>query len=81
MNMDVNAARFLVRDVVTEIVGRRVQDSEPIVSSGLVDSLTVLQLIVQLESKLNLAIPPANLQPDDFDSVDMILDTLQRVTR
>jgi acyl carrier protein len=81
MNMDVNAARPLVRDVVTEIVGRRVQDSEPIVSSGLVDSLTVLQLIVQLEGKLNVAIPPANLQPDDFDSVDMILDTLQRVAQ
>ena len=81
MNMDVNAARPLVRDVVTEIVGRRVQDSEPIVSSGLVDSLTVLQLIVQLKGKLNVAIPPANLQPDDFDSVDMILDTLQRVAQ
>jgi acyl carrier protein len=80
-NMDRDAARPLVRDVVTEIVGRRVQDSEPIVSSGLVDSLSVLQLIVQLESKLNVAIPPANLQPDDFDSVDLILDTLQRVAR
>jgi acyl carrier protein len=81
MKMDANVVRSLVRDVVTEMVGRRVQDSEPIVSSGLIDSLTVVQLITQLEQKLNIAIPPVNLQPDDFDNVDLILDTLQRVAR
>jgi acyl carrier protein len=81
MKMDTNVVRFLVRDVITEMVGRRVQDSEPIVSSGLIDSLTVVKLITQLEQKLNVAIPPANLQPDDFDNVDLILDTLERVAR
>ena len=81
MKMEKNAARSLVRDVVTEMIGRRVQDSESIVSSGLIDSLTVVRLITQLEQKLNVAIPPANLQPDDFDNVDLILDTLERVAR
>ena len=81
MKMETNVVRSLVRDVVTEMVGHRVQDSEPIVSSGLIDSLTVVKLITQLEQKLNVAIPPVNLQPDDFDNVDLILDTLERVAR
>ena len=81
MNMDTNAVRSVVREVVAEMVGQRVQDSESIVSSGLIDSLSVLKLITRLEENLKLTIPPANLQPDDFDSVDLILDTLQREAR
>jgi acyl carrier protein len=70
-----------VREVVEEMIGHRVQDSEPIVSSGLLDSLSVLKLITRLEQKLTVAIPPANLQPDDFDTVDLIIETLERVFR
>lgn len=73
--------RSVVREVVAEMVGHRVQDSEAIVSSGLIDSLSVVKLISRLEQNLNVAIPPANLQPDDFDNVNLIIDTLQRVVR
>jgi acyl carrier protein len=77
--MDNSAMRSGVREVVAEVVGRHVGDSEAIVSSGLVDSLSVVKLILQLEKKLNVIIPRANLQPDDFDTVDQIIDTLERV--
>ena len=79
--MDTNALRIGVREVVTEIVGRPVSDAEPIVSSGLIDSLSVLRLIAGLEQRLQIAIRPDNLQPDDFDSVDLILDLPQREAR
>jgi acyl carrier protein len=79
--MDANAVRTAVREVVAEMIGHRVQDSEPLVSSGLVDSLSVVKLIMRLEKKLNVSIPPANLQPDDFDNVDLIISTLERVDR
>lgn len=81
MKMDTEATRSMVRDVVTEMVGHSVRDSEPIVSSGLIDSLTVVKLIARLEQKLHVSIPPANLQPDDFDNVESILETLERVAR
>ena len=79
MKMDNSAMRSGVREAVAEVVGRNVEDSEAIVSSGLVDSLSVVKLILRLEKKLNVRIPRANLQPDDFDSVDQIIDTLERV--
>jgi acyl carrier protein len=77
--MDNSAMRSGVREVVAEVIGRDVEDAEAIVSSGLVDSLSVVKLILRLEKKLNVIIPRANLQPDDFDSVDQIIDTLERV--
>jgi acyl carrier protein len=81
MKMDTDAVRARVRDVIAEMVGQRVLDSEPIVSSGLIDSLSVVNLITRLERNLNITIPQANLQPDDFDTVDLIVDTLQREAR
>ncbi len=74
-------ARTAVREVVGEMIGHAIADSEQLVSSGLIDSLSVVKLIARLEKKLNVTIPPSNLQPDDFDSVDLILETLERVSR
>lgn len=68
----------VVAKVVTEFIGRRVERDEALVSSGLIDSLSVLRLIGQLEKALNLKIPTDNLQPDDFDSVDIIVETILR---
>jgi acyl carrier protein len=79
--VDVNSRRIAVREIVIEMVGHRVEDSEPIVSSGLMDSLSVLSLITQLEERLKVAIPSGNLQPEDFDSVDLVVETLEREAR
>jgi acyl carrier protein len=71
----------IVREIVAEAVGHRVEDSETIVSSGLIDSLSVVQLIARLEQRLNVKIPPTNLQPDDFDSVELIVELLRKEAR
>jgi acyl carrier protein len=39
----------------------------------------VLKLIVTLEKKLQIRIPREQVQPEDFDSVETILDTIERV--
>lgn len=69
-----------VREVVATIVKKRVRDDQPLVSSGLIDSLSVLTLISALEARLQIRIPTAQVQPDDFDSVLIILETIARVT-
>jgi acyl carrier protein len=76
---DENTIRSAAREVVANMVRSAVSDSEPLISSGLIDSLSILKLISSLEKKLEIAIPTDNLQPDDFESVDLIVDTVQRV--
>jgi acyl carrier protein len=71
--------RDLVRIAVKDIVRQDVRDDELLVSSGRIDSLSVLKLILALEDRLKLSIPPDKVQPEDFDSVNAILDTLERV--
>jgi acyl carrier protein len=73
---DENLLRAAVREVVNEMAGVPVKDSDPLISSGLIDSLSILKLISRLESKLGIRIPTDHLQPDDFESVDGIVDTV-----
>jgi|KBSMisStandDraft_5_1062788.scaffolds.fasta_scaffold01299_9 acyl carrier protein len=69
-----------VREVVRTVVKKHVRDDEPLVSSGLIDSLSVLTLIAALEQRLQIHIPAADVQPDDFDTIALIVDTIARVS-
>jgi acyl carrier protein len=79
--IDVKVARPVVREVVAEMVGHSANDSEAIVSTGLIDSLSVVRLITRLEEKLKIKLPAGHLQPEDFDTVDLIMETLEREAR
>ena len=72
--------RGVVRNVVTEITRRKVREDELLVSSGIIDSLRVLKLISRLEDQLQTHIPTDQVQPEDFDSVDLILETIERLS-
>jgi acyl carrier protein len=76
---DSNQVRDAARQVVAEMTGKKLKDSDSLISSGLIDSLSILKLISRLEERLSVSIPPDNLQPDDFENVDYIVDTVLRV--
>jgi acyl carrier protein len=61
------------------IARRSVRDDDCVISTGIIDSLSVLKLIVILEEKLEILIPKDRVQPEDFDSVEIILETLERL--
>lgn len=45
----------------------------PLISSGYVDSFAMVSLLVFLERKFKIKIPPAKATPDVFDSVNKIV--------
>jgi len=71
--------RAAAREVVTALVRQKVRDDEALLSSGLIDSLSILNLILLLERQLAIQIPTTDVQPEDFDSIDLITETLARV--
>lgn len=68
-------------EVATQLVGRSIKEGQRLVTSGLIDSLSVLKLIGLLEKKLRVVIPPETLQPEDFDDVNLIVETVERVAK
>jgi acyl carrier protein len=73
------SVRTAARHVTTQLIGYQVPDTDPLVSSGLSDSLSVLDLIVGREQQLSIRINPDTLQPEDFDSISLIVETVSRV--
>lgn len=79
MNCDDATMRQVALEAAAQIARRPIKEGQKLVSSGLIDSLSVLKLISLLEAKLNVSIPPETLQPEDFDDVDLIVETVERV--
>ena len=45
----------------------------PLISSGYIDSFSMVSLLVFLENKFQIKIPPSKATPEVFDSVDKII--------
>jgi acyl carrier protein len=73
--------RNAAREAASEMARRPIREGQRLVTSGLIDSLSVLKLISLLERKLHISIPPETLQPEDFDDVDLIVETVERVAK
>lgn len=78
---DSSTIRTAAREVASQLVGRPIKDGQRLVTSGLIDSLSVLKLIGLLEKRLGVVIPPETLQPEDFDDMDLIVETVERVAK
>ena len=78
---DKETRRQAVANVVYTICKCRVGDADGLLSTGLIDSLAIVRLIASLEERLGVRIPTDRVQPDDFDSIDVILETLDRVAQ
>ena len=79
--LDTEAIRKAAQEAAAQIAGRPIKADQKLVSSGLIDSLSVLRLISLLEKKLKISIPPETLQPEDFDDVDTMVETIERVAK
>ena len=56
-----------------------VDENTPLVSSGLIDSMDLVDLLLKLEDLTRLRIPAGKVQPKDMDTVAKMFATAQRV--
>jgi len=57
----------------------QIDEHTPLVSSGLIDSMSLVDLLVKLEDLTRMRIPPGKVQPKDMDTVALMFATAQRV--
>ena len=58
-----------------------IDETTPLVSSGLVDSMALGDVLLTLEDLTGMRIPPGAVKPKDLDTVSMMFQTAQRVGR
>jgi acyl carrier protein len=57
----------------------KIDETTPLVSSGLIDSMALVDLLQKLEDLTHLRIPPGKVQPKDLDTVALMFVAAQRV--
>jgi acyl carrier protein len=72
----------MIEYVVSEIIrrpGTKIDAATPLVSSGLIDSLALVDILQKLEDLTNTRLPAGKIQAKDMDTVDSMFVTAQRV--
>jgi acyl carrier protein len=57
----------------------RIDENSPLVSSGLIDSMALVDLLLKLEDLTHMRIPAGKVQPKDLDTVALMFATANRV--
>jgi acyl carrier protein len=75
-------ARQMIEFIQQEVLRRpgvQVGEDTPLVSSGLIDSFALVDILLKLEDLTNRRIPAGKVQPKDMDTVQLMLATAERV--
>jgi len=75
-----------MKDLILNYVKKEYIDDEdveiaydtPLISSGYVDSFSMVSLLVFLEHKFKIKIPPSKATPEAFDSVNNIVALVEQ---
>jgi acyl carrier protein len=69
---------FIRKEIVRQPNAQIAVDT-PLVSSGLIDSFSLVDVLSKLEEVTAMRIPAGKVQPKDMDTVNLMLSTAQRV--
>lgn len=69
---------YIVREVIRR-PGTQIDEKTPLVSSGLIDSLALVDILQELENLTHCRIPAGKVQASDMDTVERMFSTAQRV--
>lgn len=68
---------YVTREYLEEDAEDEINESTPLISSGIVDSFSMVSLKTFLEKKFNIKIPDEKATTDAFDSVNNIIELLK----
>lgn len=59
--------------------GLQLDENTPLVTSGLIDSMALVDLLLKLEDVTHKRIPAGKVQPKDMNTVALMMATAERV--
>jgi acyl carrier protein len=72
---------YVKKEFLDEDSDMEVTESTPLISSGIVDSFSMVSLKTFLEKKYKISIPDDKATPEAFDSVNKIMDLLKEFVK
>ena len=69
---------YVIREYLPEGDDRTIAENTPLISSGIVDSFSMVSLLRFLEKKYSIHIPDEAATPEAFDTVERIATLVRR---
>jgi acyl carrier protein len=68
-----------IRDFLSEMTNRKIEfnDDDSLLSAGILDSLSIAQLLVFIEERFNIPVDYNQLLPENFETINAIVDFLE----
>ena len=70
---------YISREYADSLLGTTIGPDSPLLSSGLIDSLSMVSLKVFLDQTYRVRIPDSEASAEAFDSVNQIIKMLRRL--
>lgn len=78
MDSQTSIEQFILKDLLHGGRSKRLGIDDPLVSSGVIDSLGMLRLIEFLEGEMGLQIGDGDVNPENFETLGKILEFVDR---
>lgn len=75
-------AQLLIKYILENVIQNpaiSIDENTPLVSSGLIDSMALVDILMELEDIMQMRIPAAKVRAKDMDTVALSLATAHRV--
>lgn len=72
--MDLNEIKSFIKDVIEESTGSLVEYDTMLFDEEILDSMSILYLIGELESKFDVELPPDEVVQTNYETVDKIAE-------
>ena len=76
-----NALMEYIRDEIVKNRAAVIKDDEDLLSSGLLDSLSILKLVSFVEERFGIQVPDEDVVYDNFKSISALAEYLQRYSQ
>ena len=63
---------YVAREVLQGTPASEISETTPLISSGLLDSIAIVRLVLFLEQEFGIVIDGHDITPEDFDTIETI---------
>lgn len=73
---------YISSELITHPELLPLENNTPLLASGILDSLSILKLVLYLDKQFGVEVPPEDVLPENFETIDAIcayLHTRQQV--
>ncbi|MCM8781690.1 MAG: acyl carrier protein [Candidatus Aminicenantes bacterium] len=79
MNTKEKIKHFFIKELMHEDDLSKINDTDSLIESGLIDSHAIMSLIAFLEDEFKIRIEPQDLLPENFDNINAISSLVDRI--